>query len=261
MKIIKQNIIFLFLGISLLYWGCTEPTDVQANRIIFPDTTKTKPIDTTAPFCVNTLNLEILVENFNPVYPSTYSKPLFISNNTDKQLEIKSCVFSQNKNLFRISEPTIPFILEPKGYLGSTNYITITFVPNGTGKYYDTLIINNLEKTKIAIQGIVPNVVVTNLDFGSIPVDSTDQRVIKVINNSTKNIILNSVKITDPDGVFTILYLDFPLTISYLSPANVKNIVVNFQPKAKKQYQAKFEFDIDAVGLVDNTAEITGAGI
>jgi hypothetical protein len=252
----KKIFYSFILASSILIWAkCSSPTDVPANRKIIEDKQNEKNNQSfnKTPISVNTRELV-----FDEV-PYQGSKPnsFIIYNNSTEPQNITKIYSDRYREYFKLYSPTIPFTLGPKGSDSSEKQVIIIFYGNKLGETFDKLKINDYPDLSINLKGYVPNVDISDCDFGFAPINTPKSKAIILINYSSTIAKIRGFNLIDQDSVFKVL--SSPSVD--IKPNEQIYFYIRFTPKETKPYNGKIEFYIEASGYIDNDAILTGTGI
>jgi hypothetical protein len=244
------NIAILFiLGIMLI--ECSSPLDVPANRIIKKEN---EPGTGDEIFSLSTNYIEFYFDE--PLGVQT--KSFEIRNLLDENYTINSISFKNSEKFFSKSHHPTPISLSKANQNDSKEIVNVKFSPTEPGIFIDTILINDLKSPVVKVLATVLTIRVQELDFIDVPLGNTGNRTITVKNYGNSTAVIKGAIITDPEFVFEMEDILFPL---YIQKNSSFSFWVKFTPSEKQSYTGRIDFNIQSSGIVDNVCELSGNGI
>ncbi len=242
-----MKIALLYIIITLSLISCKSPTEVDANRNI---KNKLEPVTVT----------DGLLIDKQKVYFGTINKYgeksqlLTISNISDIPVRIDSINFKSQNPTFTIDNSIFPIVIKELGKDSSTLALEIKFHADNIGLFYDTLTINGYDSPWVELFGIVPSCNVNDVNFGKIPVNTSLEKAITIVNHGNEPLIIEGIEFHDELEAFEEM-AKFPLIIQ---GGLHQSVTVRFNPKNQGIYKATCELIISGPGYKDNSAVLKG---
>lgn len=246
--------IFLYIFLIILsvsFYSCTSPTEVDAHRKYTPDGNGTEK---SIHFDVNTLLFEDVMYNSIP------TQKIKLYNDMEESTSIKNIFFKYNPKNFYFVSQSFPINLAANGNYPDEKELEIAFKADSLGYMEDTLFVQDYPGKIIIVKAEVPQIKLEDIDFGEVPVNETKTKTLTIYNFSDRPVALFDLKLKNQSNIFKIeTETNSSLEIEQKSS---KQIIISFTPKTNINYTDEISHDSGLEALtVDKNAVIRGKGI